>query len=41
MYLAQNVERGLSMALALEGQSQHMTTWDYDARLAENHARRK
>ena len=37
MYLAQNVERGLSMALALEGQSQHMTTWDYDARLAENY----
>ncbi len=37
MYLAQNVERGLSMVLALEGQGPHMTAWDYDARLAENH----
>jgi hypothetical protein len=37
MYLAQNVERGLSMVLALEGQGPHMTAWDYDARLAENY----
>lgn len=37
MYLAQNAERALSMILALEGQSQHITRWDYDARLAENY----
>lgn len=37
MYLAQNVERGLSMALALHGQATHMTAWDFDARLAENY----
>jgi hypothetical protein len=37
MYLAQNVERGLSMVLALESQGPHMTAWDYDARLADNY----
>lgn len=37
MYMAQNVERGLSMLLALEGLSTGMTAWDFDARLAENY----
>lgn len=37
MYMAQNVERGLSMLLALEGQSKGATAWDFDARLAENY----
>lgn len=37
VYLAQNVERGLSMVLALDGQSMDMTAWDFDARLAENY----
>jgi hypothetical protein len=37
MYLAQNLERGLSMVLALSGETSHITAWDYDARLAENY----
>jgi hypothetical protein len=37
MYMAQNVERRLSMLLALEGLSTGMTAWDFDARLAENY----
>ena len=37
MYMAQNVERGLSMLLALEGQPEGATAWDFDARLAENY----
>jgi hypothetical protein len=37
MYLAQNMERGLSMVLALHGDTVDMTAWDYDARLAENY----
>lgn len=36
MYLAQNLERGLAMLLAVFGETKLMTTWDYDARLAEN-----
>ena len=35
MYLAQNLERALAMALAVEGKSELMTSWDYDSRLAE------
>jgi hypothetical protein len=37
MYMAQNVERGLSILLALRGLSTGMTAWDFDARLAENY----
>jgi hypothetical protein len=37
MYLAQSLERGLAMVLALEAQSERMTAWDFDARLAENY----
>ena len=37
MYMAQNVERELSMLVALEGLSTGMTAWDFDARLAENY----
>jgi hypothetical protein len=37
MYLAQNIERGLAMALAVNGHEKIMTAWDYDARLAENY----
>ncbi|MGA2001610.1 MAG: hypothetical protein ABSG52_16625 [Terriglobales bacterium] len=36
MYLAQNLERGLAMLLAVFGEAKLMTAWDYDARLAEN-----
>jgi hypothetical protein len=35
-YLAQVLERGLAMALAVFGEDKRMTAWDYDARLAEN-----
>ncbi|WP_188555483.1 hypothetical protein [Edaphobacter dinghuensis] len=37
MYMAQNLERGLAMLLALERQKEGMTAWDFDARLAENY----
>jgi hypothetical protein len=37
MYMAQNLERGLAMLLALEAQEKGMTSWDFDARLAENY----
>lgn len=36
MYLAQTLERGLAMLLAVFGEGNLMTAWDYDARLAEN-----
>jgi hypothetical protein len=36
MYMAQNLERGLSMLLASSGDVERTTAWDYDARLAEN-----
>ena len=36
MYLAQGLERGLGMLLAVFGETKLMTAWDYDARLAEN-----
>jgi hypothetical protein len=38
MYLAQNLERGLAMVLALEAQAERMTAWDFDARLAEHYS---
>jgi hypothetical protein len=36
MYLAQCLERGLAMLLAVFGEAELMTVWDYDARLAES-----
>ena len=36
MYFAQCLERGLAMLLAVFGEAELMTVWDYDARLAEN-----
>lgn len=38
IYLAQNLERELAMALAVSGKHKPLTAWDYDARLAENFA---
>jgi len=35
-YLAQCLERGLAMLIAVFGEAELMTVWDYDARLAEN-----
>ncbi|HVB57989.1 MAG TPA: hypothetical protein VNE63_16390 [Candidatus Acidoferrales bacterium] len=36
MYLAQNLERGLAMLLAVIGKGEMSTAWDYDAALAES-----
>lgn len=36
MYLAQCLERGLAMLLAVFAEEELMTVWDYDARLAES-----
>lgn len=38
MYLAQSVERGLSMVVSLVETTNGATTWDFDARLAECYA---
>jgi len=37
LYLAQGLERQLSQVLALDGDTSHITAWDFDARLAENY----